>query len=349
MPSIEIPSAIVLNEINRVLICALELSKENQSCTIKSVIDLCLSSSIGGKLINYIDVIKLCEFIGFINLKSGNISITSLGTDFLKHNPDYYYEITEKQKSYIAEIVLFNGPWISKLRKFLLNFSANTSKFTFEVSVAEAKYWCDHQQLISLLMHLGVLVEKKDFLYISPDYVAAVGNLRAEQSGKTEEELKAILLANEKLANIAEDAVIEYEKKRLIGLGRNYEASLVKKISKLNVNAGYDVLSFDGDKPELEHNRFIEVKTSVNLEFRFFWSSNERKKATQLGSAYWIYFIGGIKTTTKEIAPIMIQDPIKKLNLIPELKEEADRYVVTIENMLNFKNFENGQIKGFVL
>jgi hypothetical protein len=345
----EIPNTYSLNEVNRVLFCVYDLTKGSNICSVRSIIELCSSSSFGGRLVNFMEIIKLCQYANLLILKSGKVKITQDGLDFISLNPSHYYEINERQKRFIAEKFLFLGPWRSSLRNFLLIFSPNPSKFTYELTIVDALILADHQSLVHLLKVLGVILEENGYLCVAPNYVASAGNLRTELSGKTEEELKALLEANEKLANQAEDAVLAYEKIRLQNLGRYIEASLVKKISKLNVSAGYDILSFNGDQPELDYNRFIEVKASVNNELRFYWSTNERRIAENLSNKYWIYFVGGIKKSTTEIVPILIQDPVRKIKELPELNEQADHYLVTLENRLNLSAFEDKQIKGFLL
>ena len=98
----------------------------------------------------------------------------------------------------------------------------------------------------------------------------------------------------------------------------------VKKISDLNVSAGYDVLSFDAESPDLKYNRFIEAKGSSNNLIRFEWSNNEMKIAKILGQNYWIYFLGGVdlekKSSTEQ--PILYQDPIKTIIGNPDFELE---------------------------
>ena len=115
----------------------------------------------------------------------------------------------------------------------------------------------------------------------------------------------------------------------MTGLGRIPESELVTRVSQLDVTAGYDIASFDGDRPTIMHNRFIEVKASRQHRIRFFWSANEYEKAKVLGDQYWIYFLGNYDGKIHlNIEPVMIQNPIRRIETYSEFTLKATKYVV---------------------
>lgn len=67
----------------------------------------------------------------------------------------------------------------------------------------------------------------------------------------------------------AELFVISYENKRLSGSGKT-----AKRISQIDVSAGYDILSYENDLSE-EYDCYIEVK-SYHGKPHYYWSDNER-------------------------------------------------------------------------
>jgi hypothetical protein len=89
------------------------------------------------------------------------------------------------------------------------------------------------------------------------------------------------------------------------------ESSLVQIISGTDVTAGYDIESFDGPTTDLEFNRHIEVKGSVNHDVSFYWSLGEIKTSLDFGKTYWIYFVSGIDRKNLSYAGdiIKIQNP----------------------------------------
>ncbi len=108
------------------------------------------------------------------------------------------------------------------------------------------------------------------------------------------------------------------------------ESKFVKKISDLNVSAGYDILSFDAKSLDLKYDRFIEAKGSSNNLISFEWSNNEMRKAKNLGQKYWIYFLGGVDIEKKSSMeqPILFQDPIKKIIGNPDFDLEYSKLII---------------------
>lgn len=346
----ELPHSIELNELNRILIAAVELADQHKSCSVSSVKRLSSSLALGGRPFEHTKTLKLCSYAGLLLIEKGRIKLTELGQNFLVHNPDFSYEITEKQKIFIAKELIFNGPWRSRVRNLFLAFSPNYSKITYELSQIEKPLPVSYNSAIHLLRVLGVLVEDNRKLTVTPGYVAIVNQILADRRGISEESLEQALQVNRKIGAQAEQAVVEFERKRLRALGRDAEADLVRKISELDTGAGYDVESFDGDKPLFDYDRFIEVKASQESELRFYWSANQLRVAREKGDMYWIYFIGGFpQKRTSEITPIMIQNPAARLSKIPQLSVEVATYIISECDKLPLRAFGQKTLKGLVL
>ncbi len=266
------------------------------------------------------------------------------------HNPDLIYEITDAQKHFFAEQVILRGPWRPRARDLLLSFSPNFLDLTYELGIVDNPPPVHFNSLIHLLQVLGVLTKSQGKLSVAPVYVATVNQLRADQLGTTEGELDQMLQANRKLGALAEDAVVEYERRRLRALGRDAEAELVRRISQLNAGAGYDVESFNGDKPLFDYDRFIEVKASQESNLHFFWTSNERRAAENKGDMYWIYFVGEFRQNkANQITPIMIQNPASRLLQISQISIEIATYFVRQCDDLPLQPAHRSDIGGFVL
>lgn len=106
----------------------------------------------------------------------------------------------------------------------------------------------------------------------------------------------------EKASNIGEEGelfVLDYEKQRLKKLGFQNLADQVVQISKLNVAAGYDILSYDQNGQEI----FIEVKTSIGSHLSFEITENELNKARQFQDSYFVYKVINFANLPK-IVPI---------------------------------------------
>ena len=283
----DLPSIAELNEFNRTLLVIAQLSQPGDSCSIRPIIDLCSSLSFGGYPVDHYKSLRLCQYAGLLSMTKSKVKLTELGTQFLDCNPANSYEITERQKQFVAEQLVLHGPWQPRARAMLKNFSPNYDKVTYNMDLDENPRHTRYNSIVHLLQALGVLHRIGGTLWVEPTYVTAVKWLRAASGVMSEDELDQALQANIKLAEQAEEAVLEYERERLGSMGCHAQASLVRRISQLNVSAGYDIESFDGNKPLFDYDRFIEVKSSYGSELRFYWSENERrvaeKKATTTG------------------------------------------------------------------
>lgn len=243
-----LPSVAQLNEFNRILLAVVQLSSSNAGCKVRSVINLCSSFTFGGRAVDHYETLRLCRYAGLLSMEKGWVKLTVLGLDFLRCNSANSYEITDKQKKFIAEQLVICGPWQSQARDLVLNLSPNYDKLTYETNLYENPLPVRYNSIIHLLLALGVLSRMDSILLVAPNFVAPVKYLRASSSGVSQQELAQSLQANMKLANQAEEAILEYERERLSSIDRKVEAKLVRRVSQLDTKAGYDIESFDGDK-----------------------------------------------------------------------------------------------------
>ena len=339
-----------LSEFNRVLAAVRELSGGHSRCSRRAMLTLCASVTFGGRPVDHARTLRSCEYAELVTLSKGLVALTEKGRRFLSLNPSRSYELTDAQKRFVAEHVILSGPWQARARDLFLSFSPNHSEVTYELCVAENPLPLRYSSAVYLLRHLGVLAEADGILRVAPEYVASVVQLLADRGGSREEDLTKALDARRKLGVQAEEAVLEFEHNRLGGLGRNAEASLVRRISQLDVGAGYDIESFDGDRPLFDYDRFIEVKASQGAGLRFYWTANERQAAERLGDRYWIYFVGGFRSAQRgEIEPIMIRDPAGRLHRMSGLRVEIAVSLVTQKTPLDLEPIAGEQVKGFAL
>ena len=131
----------------------------------------------------------------------------------------------------------------------------------------------------------------------------------------SEEELYDILEIQRKNGKKAEEATIEWERKRLRVLGvKESVLDRINRKSMTSVGAGYDIDSFDNAKIGMDFDRFIEVKATTGSYPEFYWSENERAKAKELGDKYFIYiWINFGKPEQQLTKPI--QNPYQKIVL----------------------------------
>ena len=119
-------------------------------------------------------------------------------------------------------------------------------------------------------------------------------------------ELKKRLKSDELAGEKAELFVVKYEKKRLGVEGENK----VKRISEIDVTAGYDIVSANSPNSTVA-NRFIEVKAVS--ENGFYWSKNEYDIAKLLAADYYLYLVDLSKIDDDNYEPDIIHNPVQHI------------------------------------
>lgn len=312
-----------LDELNRVLDAAIVLggAGPGQAFPLDSLLRLCRLNVRRGLLPNHERTVQFADSLGLLRWVGSDLQITEAGLLFMSFNPARYYELTADQSRLLARQHYLGGAYAEKCRTVLRAFSVSDDPpklFWSEVDdgAIDGEPW-----VLSHLCQLGLLARIEAGYESSPMAAALLLDFVEEPKGITEDRLRELLLEREALGKIGEQLAMAFERRRLLDSGHLVEAQCVRLISKLRVNAGYDVESFDGSAPSGTFDRFIEVKASRSKDLRFYWTENEMKVAQQLGARYWIYYFGGVDEVTQEtdLAPMLFQDPMQSIMSNDEL------------------------------
>lgn len=319
-----------LCEVNKLLSVLAGLTDTAGSASSKSVRDLCSSAVFGGRKHNHSKLIDLCAFLGFAARRGDRLALTPDGKKFLSHNPNRLYELTPTQREFLVDRFVLEGRLRPQAEFVFRLFIEDHKRDTFILDTIDRPAPKSLNWFISLAMGLGILIGEQDQLLVTAQYVLSIRRLRTARSGLPSKELEATFSAKRKLGTLGEILVKDFEKKRLSSLERYAEADLVSVISETDSAAGFDIKSFDGDKPLFDYDRFIEVKTSTDFTIRFNWSRNEFEAAETLADRYWIYYCKVLNPQKPQLSHIvMIQNPAKKLKdwgFIIEPSEYLIRY-----------------------
>lgn len=300
-----------LREINRVLLGAHELSTEN-GAPIENVIKHCAGIALEGRMANHQDTINFCMSVGLLRRKYNRIIISDVGEQFLFYNKEKKYTLNDKQKKLLSMNCFLKGKLAKEVQSILEQFRPDHGKLTFVWSKEfEVKLEADNN-LLSLLVQSEVLFQSRDIYLVNPQYAYLVSSFKASHK-MTKEELEERLAEHNEVGSVAEDIVVDFEKKRLLDAKCEMESDRVLNISSIDVSAGFDVMSFDGKN--FDHDKFIEVKGSRGTEISFIISKNEIEVARKKGKQYWLYFVGGVDVDkkTSSMTPQMFQDPINTI------------------------------------
>ncbi len=326
----ELPETSMLNFFNKVLISLAELTPEGDSCSVDSLITHCKSFALGGVRGEYESVLNHCRVGGLISIKGKNVSLSTLGNKFLSANREKYFEITESQKQIIAERIVFKGAWSNHARELFEHFAANTQTTLYELSTVETSLPQNQNVTVHFFKYLGILQEENSLIQVHKRYSQLVYELTADSKAISEQQLEQLLMENRKLGAQAENAVVEFEKQRLLKMGKTIQSELVKRISTINTAAGYDIESFDGTTDDVFPNRFIEVKATTGEDIRFYWTINEREVAKKKKKQYWIYVLTNFREDKpSESLPITIQNPEHIIPKHDSFSIEVTKYLIS--------------------
>jgi len=158
----------------------------------------------------------------------------------------------------------------------------------------------------NLLLSLSILDRREDGNYYIEDFLTDIITKENISKAKLSEASLMKLLEQQRLqGEFGEKYIIEYENKRL---ELRVDKSKIKRISVLDVSAGYDIISFN-DIASATLDRFIEVKTYKGNP-HFHWSANEINTAKVRSNHYYLYLVDFNKISLPLYKPIIICDPI---------------------------------------
>ena len=138
-----------------------------------------------------------------------------------------------------------------------------------------------------LLQQLGLCLNDGENVELSVALAPYIVQTPPANRPMSQRELDERLIAQREMALLAEQHIVRIEQERLRTAGNDDLASGVYRISEEDVEAGFDVLSFEFDG----RSRRIEVKASAGPRERFFISRNELSKASEYGETYWIAWL----------------------------------------------------------
>ena len=260
------------------------------------------------------DLIGYCRALGWIQVSEDVVSLS----------PDIATLLNDKEKLNDALIV-------STVNQLFKKTIMDSSMFYYD-SVQCCYAFKNELLPLSLsnvrnvLISQGFLTTLRDTqgtrFYISPTYDALVAkHCKTRQKQLSLEKLKKQLENNELAGEKAELFVLEYEKKRL---GQPL-CEKVRRISEIDVTAGYDIVSFDSNQ-SLEPDRFVEVKAVSNAGF--YWSRNEYEIAKLKGEAYYLYLVDLSRINQQDYSPQIIQNPAVNVMIAEEWFVEAQSYLI---------------------
>lgn len=155
--------------------------------------------------------------------------------------------------------------------------------------------------LIGSDLVLSTVRKPQRTVVVNSRLVSAVENAdhkKLKRAKITPEKLREILRHCEEIGALAEQFVVDGERRRLTRLGHAEAASKVQRISLTSVGEGYDIRSFEDDG---ESERFLEVKGTTGKSMTVDMSNNEWETAKQMKRKYYLVRVIHVKTSPQSI------------------------------------------------
>ncbi len=323
-----------LYELNRILLTVNDLALKDVGAKEESVVYSLNRYSINAKHADHKKNIDACVAVGLARRRNDRIILTSKGQRFfqlrtIEKNGETIITPNQEQKKFFLQLLFDAVKYRTALQDILSSFRFDFNKRTwFYDSRIPNRNWSPN--LVNILFLCDFLESANERIEITKDNNYYISKVRHKIS-RSEEQLYDILKSQRATGEIAEQLTVEYEQRRLLRDGFKDLSLAVQRISKEDVFAGYDIISYNGKKSTLEHDRFIEVKGTSGSDPIFYWSKNEIEVARSKGKQYWIYLWTQVKSASEASLFKIVQDPYRKLFQQSSNKPDPVLYAVELE------------------
>lgn len=256
----------------------------------------------------------LLEDLGLISVTKDCITVLPAGERF--------FELSQSEtKKQIAEIT------INKLfeKNLLEQKKLGIDSATGILQIPANAIHLDATIYVTFLQTIGCFRRVGAFFVFEDDSLREDFEKKVVQRKRkiSQDELLLNLQKQQADGDAGEQFVIRFEMQRLA------ECALTpKRISVIDVSAGYDILSCNNSDSS-SYDRYIEVK-SFRGSPHFYWSSNEKHVAEVLGENYFLYLVdlSAIEQDKEDYAPQIIANPAVNL-CSDDWLIEPDSYRIT--------------------
>lgn len=263
-------------------------------------------------IINCSGAVAFFEYLKLVNTTS-DIVIPLPELNFLAHKND---EIVIRQLA----IMCINNLIVDGI------FDNDVTSFDIKrghLSIKKSAFPLEYAAIRNFLTMINVFdKEKNEEICINDDYELIW--TKQLQNRKKKVSIKQLLkqqMDQNKRGLEAEEFVLKLEKERLPKI-----ASKIKRISDIDVAAGYDIISYENNTSE-RYDRFIEVKCYIGTP-HFFWSENEVDVARIKSEKYVLCLVDYTRIEEAKYRPMFIRNPYKTIFDSTEWLVNSSSYIV---------------------
>lgn len=276
--------------------------------------DIICSRSPGKRYLSAEDLIGYCRALGWIQISENIVSASQDIIPLLNDKEKLNEELVVSTVNQLFKEAIFDAD--------MFYYDSVQDCYAFKNELLPLSL----SSVRNILISQGFLILSRDTqgtrFYISPTYDSLIAkHCKARRKQLSLDWLKKQLESDELAGAKAELFVLEYEKNRL---GQPL-CEKVRRISEIDVAAGYDIVSFDSSQSR-ELDRYIEVKAVSNKGL--YWSRNEYEMSKLKGDAYYLYLVELGRIDQQNYEPQIIQNPAKNVMESQEWFVESQTYFI---------------------
>jgi len=251
--------------------------------------------------------VHFLTLVGFFNLnKSKKIEINKLFLHFIEND----HLLIEKIKSlFLIQLTqsdlfteLFNKSTMFYEKDGALVISSKAFKFKYAII---RQFFLDFNVISKhTYINKNYVVNNNYKSYFNSVEISK----KSEQKILTLDEFRKLQELKNTYGENAENFVVDYEKSKFKS---HNLVDAIEKISGLNVSAGYDIVSLQGNDSNTI-DKFIEVK-SYSHKPKFYWSKKEVEVAKKEKNRYFLYLVNQKQIDDPKYNPLMVQNPYEKI------------------------------------
>ena len=268
-------------------------------------------------------ILELSEKVNLIESNDENISLKEDGKNllekFTERDGQFFYNPNSTQIEFLKEKFLAGEQFPEEFRNILQNFWSDFKNAELVCKLDSKTHELD-KYVLAYLKEIQIFVVKETNGIIEircNKNLEEISKIKHHIKQVSDEDVQDQLKIKREIGKQAEKLAIDFEKNRLQNDEDRIDLALdIKQISLTDAYAGFDLKSYQNKDSVLRiHDRMIEVKGTTGTTPRFYWSSNEVKRAQEYhaqnkGERYWIYLYTNVKSDSRKL--IRIKNPFKK-------------------------------------
>lgn len=245
-----------------------------------------------GIIVNCPGAIAFLQYLGYVEVTDSEVIPNDEMTTFTTEDIDSINVIVKRCMEELVEEGIFDRDTIG----------FDTKKGC--LSIKRCAFPLTHAAIRNFLIMAGALEREEHGEICLTDYYESdfTAQLRSRKKRYTIEKLMQKQEEQSKRGLEAEEFVLGLERSRL-----PEKAFKIKRISDIDVSAGYDLVSYIDSDSEV-YDRFIEVKCYIGRP-HFYWSENEVDVAKIKGNKYILCLVDYMKMSEYGYEPEYITDP----------------------------------------